>query len=142
MRASFFFLFLLYPLIHAPQSTVDVYAIRGAEGKEFECDEELKDIEKALKSTGLRRFSLIRKDAVSPVKGSELVMELPKDCKARVLVEDVTKGGDVRIRVKVVQQVDRVKKTLIDTKSILKKPLIIRLMRLDGGYLLLAINLR
>jgi len=128
--------------VYAAGGTVEVYAIRGlAEGKDFECDEQLKEIEKALKSTGLKKFFLISKNTAA-VKGNKVDMELPRDCKASVSVEEVKKGGNVSVRIKVVQKTDNEEKTLINTKTVLKKPLIIRLIRLQKGYLLLAVRLK
>ena len=129
--------------VYAAGGTVEVYAIRGlAEGKDFECDEQLKEIEKALKSTGLKKFFLISKKSTAAVKGNKVDMELPRDCKASVSVEEVKRSGNVSVRIKVVQKTDNEEKTLINTKTVLKKPLIIRLIRLQKGYLLLAVRLK
>ncbi|MCX7702757.1 MAG: hypothetical protein N2234_01450 [Planctomycetota bacterium] len=131
-------------LLFASDKNIELYAIRGyAEGKDFECPENLKDIEKYLKETGLKRFSLINKDSLTAQKDSKLTLALPDNLKAEVSVEEVTKEGVVRVHIKIIREKEEKKETVLDTKYPLKeKPLLIGKIKLEEGFLLLALLLK
>jgi|GEM_PF-3432714 len=127
----------------ADDKTVLVYAIRGyAEGKDFECPEDLKALEKYLKETGLKRFALLNKDSMTAQKDSRVTMALPEDLKAEISVEEVAKEGVVRVRVKLIHETGDKKETVLDTKYPLKDKPLLTNKRLQDGVLILAIILK